>query len=105
MIRFLATVTADVAHNSELRNSRQAHWPRQRAFIEDLVGLAVTRGELDSGDQLMAADTLTAMMIGLWQVSAGRTPRAQSAAIEGFTRLLTGGLIASTSRPPFEPTG
>jgi len=90
--QFLAGVSADLSQNPELRAAREIHCPQQHAVVEELVRRGVTSGELSTVDTQVAVDTVTAIMVGLWQISslASETP---TSVIEGFKRLITAQLL------------
>ena len=98
VIRFLGTVSSDLAQNAGLREEGRVQWPRQRSFLEELVGIGVVRGEVAVADRLIAVDMLLAMMVGLWHLR-GLHAHVETRAVEGFKRLLAGGLVAVRVSP------
>ena len=93
--RFLGTVNAETAQNAELRTAGRTYWPRQRALLEDLVETGVVTGELAPVDRLVAVDTLTALLGGLWAIG-DLLPGSESSLAEGIQRLIAGSLLSKT---------
>jgi AcrR family transcriptional regulator len=95
-VRFIGTVGAELAHVADLRAARSDYWPARSAFVSELIEVGERTGELACADRLVVADTITAMLDGLWQINV-LLPNAQSGAVEGFIQLLSGALLRSAS--------
>ena len=95
-IRFLATLSTDLCQNAQLRDVGALYQWRYQAFIQDVIEVGIASGELAIDDLLTACDTLSAMLVGLWQTAAA-LPAAQPSAVEGLKRLMSDSFV--TRRP------
>jgi AcrR family transcriptional regulator len=84
-VRFLALAETAFLRNAQLRSARATRWPGRQRFAIELAHVGAADGELAHADALTIADTLSALLAGLWQ-TATLAPEGLAPAIDGLKR-------------------
>jgi AcrR family transcriptional regulator len=86
-IRFINTVTVDLARHAELQEVVSI-WAQRDKFFRELVQ-ATELEQATPAETRVAVETITTMMVGLVAISE-LVPKAQARALEGYTSLFDG---------------